>query len=116
MHIPMIEFEQIATSCGLIFNTWDEEHDKVSTILRDMMKKRREPELLKLSQSRTQYKHTALETRLKELQKFRTQHEQLRTVISRVIRRPGTGDKAIGLEVNGETDGNTIEQVIIMNL
>ena len=113
MHIPMSEFEQTMTSCFQIFFTWDEENDKVSNILREMMKKRRDQEVIKLSQrSVMQYKHKALETRLDELRKFRQQHEQLRTVISRVIRRPGVNEKAsVVPDAAGETDVNTIEQV-----
>lgn len=111
MHIPMSEFEQITNSCVQVFLTWDDENDKVSQILREMLKKRRDQqESVKLSQ-RMPFKHKALENRLENLRKFRRQHEQLRTVISRVIRIPGD-NKAGMIDVGSDgSDMNTIEQV-----
>lgn len=107
MNVPYDEFERVMNSCFDIFNTWDEEFEKlqgllrllveyipnknqinfhelnVSVIYRDIMKKKRDE--MKMIW-RINPIHKKLHMRMEQVRKFRRQHEQLRSVIERVLR------------------------------
>lgn len=84
MHIPFDEFERVMNQCFEIFGCWDDEYDKLQQLLRDLVKKKRD-ETIK-SVWRVLPNHKKLQQRMEEMRKFRRQHEQLRTVILRVLR------------------------------
>ena len=67
---------------------------KCTGTLRDIAKKKRE-EPLKVSW-RVNPAHKLLQTRIDQMRKFRRQHEQLRSVISRVLRATEEETSAIG--------------------
>ncbi|OXA50597.1 Dynein heavy chain, cytoplasmic [Folsomia candida] len=83
MMVPYDEFERVMASCFDIFNTWDEEYEKLQGLLRDILKKKRDE--MKLMW-RVNFSHKKLHIRMEQIRKFRRQHEQLRSVIERVLR------------------------------
>ncbi|CAL4060939.1 unnamed protein product, partial [Meganyctiphanes norvegica] len=84
MHIPMDEFEILINSCMNIFNSWEDEYEKLQGLLRDILKKKRDEHLKMVW--RVSLGHKNLQSRMEELRKFRSQHEQLRIVILRVLK------------------------------
>ncbi|XP_072172912.1 cytoplasmic dynein 1 heavy chain 1-like [Diadema setosum] len=84
MHISHEEFEKVMAACFDVFGTWDDEYEKLQSLLRDIVKKKRE-ESLKMVW-RVNPAHKKLQNRLEQMRKFRRQHEQLRAVIVRVLR------------------------------
>jgi dynein heavy chain 1 len=90
-------------SCFEVFVAWDDEYDKVLALMRDVSKKKRE-EQMKLTW-RIAPPHKKLESRLEQMRRFRRQHEQLRTVIGRVL-RPTT--VTVSTENNGGAGGDTL--------
>lgn len=94
MHIQNEEFEKLQYQCFEVFSAWDEQYETLQGTLRDIAKKKRE-EPLKISW-RVNPAHKLLQTRIDQMRKFRRQHEQLRTVISRVLRATEEESGAIG--------------------
>ncbi|KAG8185039.1 hypothetical protein JTE90_017062 [Oedothorax gibbosus] len=84
MHIPFDEFEKVLNACFEVFSTWDDEYDKLQGLLRDIVKKKRDEHLKMVW--RVSPAHKKLQGRMEQMRKFRRQHEQLRTVIVRVLR------------------------------
>ena len=103
MLIPFDEFEKVVQSCLDVFNFWDEEYEKIHGLLRDMAKKKRD-EHNKLTW-RMNFSHKKLHTRMEVMRKFRRQHEQLRSVIVRVLRPVITRKNILNAE-NGSLEGN----------
>lgn len=115
MHIPFDEFERVMNQCFEIFSCWDDEYDKLQGLLRDIVKKKRD-EHLKIIW-RINPAHKKLQMRMEHMRKFRRHHEQLRTVIVRVLRptrqaaiveAPAEGKQPFSLEA---ADANAIEEV-----
>lgn len=117
MHIPFDEFERVMNQCFEIFSCWDDEYDKLQGLLRDIVKKKRD-EHLKIIW-RISPAHKKLQLRMEQMRKFRRHHEQLRTVIVRVLRptraaanqiteAPVEGKQPYSLEA---ADANAIEEV-----
>ncbi|QQP51741.1 Dynein heavy chain_ cytoplasmiclike [Caligus rogercresseyi] len=84
MHIPFEEFEKVMNHCFDVFITWDDEYDKLQGLLRDIVKKKREEHLKMVW--RVNFAHKRLQARMEQMRNFRRHHEQLRTVIVRVLR------------------------------
>lgn len=84
MHLPFDEFERVVSNCFDVFRTWADEWDKLYTLMRDIVKKKRD-EHAKMSW-KMDLAHKRLESRMEEMRRFRVQHEQLRSVIVRVLR------------------------------
>ena len=84
MYIPYEEFEKVMTQCSEVFTTWDDEYDKLQGLMRDIVKKKRDEHLKMVW--RVNFSHKRLQERMSYMVKFRRQHEQLRTVIVRVLR------------------------------
>lgn len=99
MHIPFDEFEKVMGQCYNVFSTWDDEYDKLQALLRDLMKKKREEQLKMVW--RMSPVHKRLQTRMEHMRRFRHQHEQLRTVIVRVL-RPNMGTTGVNRNVENE--------------
>ncbi|XP_065319190.1 dynein heavy chain, cytoplasmic-like isoform X2 [Gordionus sp. m RMFG-2023] len=85
--LPYDDFEKLMVSALNVFVTWDEHYEKLLTLVREMNKKKGDP--LKLIM-RVNLIHKKLSNRMAILEKFRKQHEQLRTVISRVLKQQPT--------------------------
>ncbi|XP_025833409.1 dynein heavy chain, cytoplasmic-like [Agrilus planipennis] len=101
MHIPFDEFEKVMTQCYDVFSTWEDEYEKLQALLRDIIKKKRDEHMKMVWRISAQ--HKKLQSRMEHMRKFRIQHEQLRTVIVRVL-RPTTR------QVNAVTEGEELEQ------
>jgi len=84
MYIPYEEFEKVMSQCHEVFTTWDDEYDKLQGLMRDIVKKKRDEHLKMVW--RVNFSHKRLQERMQHMVKFRRQHEQLRTVIVRVLR------------------------------
>ncbi|XP_030854690.1 cytoplasmic dynein 1 heavy chain 1 [Strongylocentrotus purpuratus] len=84
MHISHEEFEKVMNACFEVFGRWDDEYEKLQSLLRDIVKKKREDSLKMVW--RVNPAHKKLQNRLEQMRKFRRQHEQLRAVIVRVLR------------------------------
>lgn len=114
MHIPFDEFERVMSQCFEVFTCWDDEYEKLQGLLRDLVKKKRDEQLKMVW--RINPAHKKLQIRMEHMRKFRRQHEQLRTVIVRVLRP--TKQVASGEQVDVKqpfsletTDANAIEEV-----
>nr|XP_024214265.1 dynein heavy chain, cytoplasmic isoform X3 [Halyomorpha halys] len=99
MHIPFDEFEKVMQQCINVFVTWDDEYEKLQNLLRDIVKKKRDEQLKMVW--RVMPAHKKLQTRMEQMRKFRHQHEQLRTVILRVL-RPVPASLINGQEITGQ--------------
>ena len=84
MNIPYDEFDRFLALCMNVFNVWDDEYEKFQTLLRDLIKKKRDEHLKMIW--RFNFAHKKLQTCMEQMRKFRRQHEQLRAVILRVLR------------------------------
>ena len=116
MHIPFDEFERVMNQCFEIFSCWDDEYDKLQGLLRDIVKKKRDEHLKMVW--RVSPAHKKLQTRMEHMRKFRRQHEQLRTVILRVLRptKQQQSNENNAIEVKQpysleDDDANAIEEV-----
>ncbi|CAB4015784.1 cytoplasmic dynein 1 heavy chain 1 [Paramuricea clavata] len=120
MHIPYEEFDKVMVACFLVFATWEEEYEKLQTLLRDMAKKKREEHG---KAGRVNPSHKRSQARLDYVRKFRRQHEQLRQVIVRVLQPPAKeqanarvpNDEMVDLQAAAASldpaDANAIEEV-----
>ncbi|XP_049288218.1 dynein heavy chain, cytoplasmic isoform X3 [Anopheles funestus] len=122
MHIPFDEFERVMNQCFEVFSCWDDEYDKLLGTLREIVKRKRDEHIKMVW--RISPAHKILQQRMEHMRKFRRQHEQLRTVIVRVLRparQPssalsGAGDNSVGGEGKqpyslDTADANAIEEV-----
>ncbi|VDN39891.1 unnamed protein product [Gongylonema pulchrum] len=69
MNIPMADFDNLMTQCFAVFSTWNDEYDKLATLMRELSKKKRD-EQLKLTW-RLNPRHKKLENRLDQMRVFR---------------------------------------------
>ena len=84
MYISFEEFEKVMNMCAEVIGTWDDEYDKLQGLMRDIVKRKRDEHVKMVW--RVNFAHKRLYTRIEQMRKFRRQHEQLRTVIVRVLR------------------------------
>eukprot|EP00052_Salpingoeca_macrocollata_P029602 m.302295 g.302295 ORF g.302295 m.302295 type:complete len:4671 (+) comp22998_c0_seq14:51-14063(+) len=106
MQVNFSEFERIVKGCEKVFAAWEEEDDRFRNILRDLLKKKRD-EAIKAFR-RVPPEHKTLQDRLNELSTFRKQHEQLRTVIVRVLKTTSSDSDSDLMEAE---DINAIQEV-----
>lgn len=114
MHIPFDEFERVMNQCFEVFSCWDDEYDKLQGLLRDIVKKKRDEHLKMVW--RVNPAHKKLQMRMEHMRKFRRHHEQLRTVIVRVL-RPARQQQQVEITDTKQpysleaADANAIEEV-----
>uniref|UniRef100_A0A8C4Q4U0 Dynein heavy chain tail domain-containing protein n=1 Tax=Eptatretus burgeri TaxID=7764 RepID=A0A8C4Q4U0_EPTBU len=84
MHVSYEEFEKVMAQCFDVFQSWDDEYEKLQVLLRDIVKRKRDESMKMIW--RINPAHKKLQSRLEQMRKFRRQHEQLRAVIVRVLR------------------------------
>ncbi|KFD71623.1 hypothetical protein M514_05338 [Trichuris suis] len=122
LQISFDEFDKVMAQAFEVFTCWDDEYDKLQCLLRDLMKKKREEQLKMVW--RIVPAHKKLQARLEQMRKFRRHHEQLRTVIVRVLRLKKQQQSLSVNEApqlnNGESprllegaDANSVEEVNI---
>jgi dynein heavy chain 1 len=92
--IPMNEFELIVRKTLEKISTLEPEFEKLMNVVRD---KKRDELSMKTRRS-APLPHKVLELRLDSIQKFRTQHEQLNSVIQRVVRGTEAGSPNDGID------------------
>ncbi|XP_047193613.1 cytoplasmic dynein 1 heavy chain 1 isoform X1 [Scophthalmus maximus] len=122
MHVAYEEFEKVMVACFEVFQTWEDEYEKLQVLLRDIVKRKREENLKMVW--RLSPAHRKLQSRLDHMRRFRRQHEQLRAVIVRVLRpqvsavpqhAPGETVEPQDMKVAGvlldAADANAIEEV-----
>uniref|UniRef100_A0A3P9LB23 Dynein, cytoplasmic 1, heavy chain 1 n=1 Tax=Oryzias latipes TaxID=8090 RepID=A0A3P9LB23_ORYLA len=122
MHVAYEEFEKVMVACFEVFQTWEDEYEKLQVLLRDIVKRKREENLKMVW--RLSPAHRKLQSRLDHMRRFRRQHEQLRAVIVRVLRpqvsavqqhAPGETVEPEDMKVAGvlfdAADANAIEEV-----
>ncbi|XP_077125303.1 cytoplasmic dynein 1 heavy chain 1 isoform X2 [Ranitomeya variabilis] len=122
MHVAYEEFEKVMVTCFEVFQTWDDEYEKLQVLLRDIVKRKREENLKMVW--RINPAHRKLQSRLDQMRKFRRQHEQLRAVIVRVLRPqvtavaqqnqgdvPEPQDMKVAEVLFDAADANAIEEV-----
>ncbi|CAJ0934299.1 unnamed protein product, partial [Mesorhabditis belari] len=85
MHISIKEFDHIIKEVFEVFAKWDDEYDRLIALMRDLSKKKRD-ENTKLS-FKTNPVHKKFEHRMTNINTFRRQHDQFRSVIERVLCR-----------------------------
>ncbi|CAB3253573.1 unnamed protein product [Arctia plantaginis] len=88
MHIPFEDFERVMTQCFEVFSCWDDEYEKLQGLLRDIVKKKRDEHIKMVW--RVSPSHKRLQARMEHMRRFRRHHEQLRTVMLRVLRPRAT--------------------------
>ncbi|KAL3321193.1 Cytoplasmic dynein 1 heavy chain 1 [Cichlidogyrus casuarinus] len=125
MYMSYEEFDQVMRQCNEVFATWDDEYERQSSLMRDLVKKKRDDNVNRLIW-RIKWSHKNLQTRIDQMKKFRHQHEQLRQVIVRVlapVAKPEVKELPEGEsadEASGEkskalqpllSEGNAIEEV-----
>ena len=114
MYIPYEEFEKVMTQCSEVFNSWDDEYDKLQGLMRDIIERR--DERLKTVWT-VNFSHKRLQERMSYMVKFRRQHEQLRTEIVRVLRptlaTQGGGVPALEPLREGEEGGSKPEGLAV---
>lgn len=86
MHIGYGDFERIVKACDDVFATWDEEYERLSAQIRDVRRAARANDVRMAW--RVSLSHKKLQQRLDHMKRFRKQHEQLRSVIDRVLLQP----------------------------
>lgn len=84
-------FVQVMVACFEVFQTWEDEYEKLQVLLRDIVKRKREENLKMVW--RLSPAHRKLQSRLDHMRRFRRQHEQLRAVIVRVLRPQVNGQE-----------------------
>jgi dynein heavy chain 1 len=86
MHIGYGDFERIVKACDDVFATWDDEYERLSNQVRDVRRGARAGDVRMAW--RVSLSHKKLQQRLDHMKRFRKQHEQLRSVIDRVLLQP----------------------------
>ena len=99
MYLPYDEFDKISQECKKIFLGWEEQYDGFRESLRDLTRRQNQPGLpLKVV-----VENKSLQDRIDRIRKFRKQHNELKSVITRVL--PTTADGSDSLkEINEAYD------------
>lgn len=103
MLVAFDDFEKTMKACMSVFTTWEDEYERLQSILRELAKRKRGDELKIIW--RINPSHKKLQNRLVAMQSFRRQHEQLRSVISRVLRPVSSSQNENGDETLALTNG-----------
>lgn len=96
-------------ACFEVFQTWEDEYEKLQVLLRDIVKRKREENLKMVW--RLSPAHRKLQSRLDHMRRFRRQHEQLRAVIVRVL-RPQVIVKWTPLHVDSQCDIQSVTPLV----
>eukprot|EP00917_Polyrhabdina_sp_WS-2016_P007442 GHVP01016658.1.p1 GENE.GHVP01016658.1~~GHVP01016658.1.p1 ORF type:complete len:4656 (-),score=837.71 GHVP01016658.1:4666-18633(-) len=81
---PYKESEYLLSQLQEIFVLWDDESRKFKDICRELVKKRGNQTSMMLP-PKLQCHHTAIQERLEDIRKVRTQHEKLKDVVSKTL-------------------------------
>lgn len=109
MVISFEDFEKTMKSCFSVFTAWDDEYEKLQAILRELAKRKRDEFKMVW---RINPSHKRLQNRLVVMQNFRRQHDQLRMVISRVLRPTVSQENAEDNGPNQQNQRTSMEVVL----
>ena len=109
MLVPFEDFERTMKACTSVFSTWDEEYEKLQSIIRDLAKRKRGDDLKIIW--RLNLSHKKLQSRLLVMQNFRRQHEQLRSVISRVLSPVMTHEQSLNIDESQIASTNQVNEI-----
>lgn len=91
MHLAYEEFEAVTGECKNVFAVWDENFEEFKNLLRDLAKRRGQEKLpIRIDLEI----HRLLVERIASLRKFRKQHNELRSVITRVLPEGSSGSSS----------------------
>jgi dynein heavy chain 1 len=102
MHIGYTDFERIVKACDDVFATWDDEYERLANQVRDARRAVRANDVRMAW--RVSLSHKKLQQRLDHMKRFRKQHEQLRSVIDRVLLQPVPTPLQSSSTINDEQD------------
>jgi dynein heavy chain 1 len=102
MHIGYTDFERIVKACDDVFATWDDEYERLANLVRDVRRAVRANDVRMAW--RVSLSHKKLQQRLDQMKRFRKQHEQLRSVIDRVLLQPVPTALQTSSTINDEQD------------
>eukprot|EP01117_Protostelium_nocturnum_P006264 TRINITY_DN2259_c0_g1_i6.p1 TRINITY_DN2259_c0_g1~~TRINITY_DN2259_c0_g1_i6.p1 ORF type:complete len:4259 (-),score=1954.67 TRINITY_DN2259_c0_g1_i6:110-12886(-) len=103
-------FEKITSECRKVFKEWEEQFDQFREVFRDIAKKRNQEKL----PLRLNVENKTLQDRISSIRKFRKQHNELKSVITRVLPSTGGGMNAIG-EINEAYDELKEKEVLALS-
>jgi dynein heavy chain 1 len=104
------DFEKIYNSCDKIFKTWTEQADSLRQMLRELSQAARTAKAKAVK--KMDPKHKPLQDKLVLLRKFRLEHNQLASVIAKVLRRVDEdSERAEGANLMNPDDLDAIEEV-----
>ena len=108
MAISFDDFEKTMKSSFSVFTAWDEEYEKLQGVLREYAKRKRDDYKFTW---RINPSHKRLQNRLQVMQTFRRQHDQLRMVITRVL-RPSVVNQDTTDEANNQRGSSVVDAVL----
>ncbi|OJJ50928.1 hypothetical protein ASPZODRAFT_57610 [Penicilliopsis zonata CBS 506.65] len=99
MHLDYREFRSLMKTAGAIWRTWDENLKEFTNVARDAMRRRNE----KFIPIKIVARHEKIQERLKYINTFRVNHEQLQRTIVNVLgpKTTTTGDAPNGANADG---------------
>lgn len=92
MHLDPAQFQSVIRSTDDVWETWDEKLKEFSNVSREVIRRRNE----KFLPIKVEPRHKQIRDRLKYIDNFRTNHEQLRDTITNVLGAEQDGPEAIG--------------------
>lgn len=104
MSLPWPEFEELMTSVNTIWDTWDEQIKSFTAVAREITK-RKNTEFVPV---KVNPRHSQTQDRLRYIQKFRNEHEQLQKTIINVL---GSKSGANGLSRTEDSGAAIIEEL-----
>ncbi|EGD96413.1 dynein heavy chain, partial [Trichophyton tonsurans CBS 112818] len=100
MHYDYTEFHSLMRAAQIVWRTWDENIKEFTNVARDAMRRRNE----KFIPIKVKPKHAETQDRLKFINTFRTNHEQLQRTIINVL---GTKSNQGGASLSAGADNST---------
>eukprot|EP01114_Cavostelium_apophysatum_P023031 TRINITY_DN854_c0_g1_i2.p1 TRINITY_DN854_c0_g1~~TRINITY_DN854_c0_g1_i2.p1 ORF type:complete len:4577 (-),score=1545.65 TRINITY_DN854_c0_g1_i2:38-13768(-) len=94
MYLDYEEFDRVTAECRKVFSAWEEQFELFRESLRDLAKKRNQEKL----PLRVNVENRPLQERIIAIRKFRRQHNELKSVVTRVL--PGSGEIDCVKEIN----------------
>jgi dynein heavy chain 1 len=96
IHQSFDEFDRTCADSRLLFSTWEAQFEAFRETVRELAKKRGQQNV----PLRVNVEHKSLQDRLADLHRFRKQHEELRSVIVRVLPSTGGAEAHAVKEIN----------------
>ncbi|PGH26987.1 dynein heavy chain, cytoplasmic [Polytolypa hystricis UAMH7299] len=105
MHLGFKEFRNLMRSAQIIWRAWDDNLKEFTNVARDVMRRRNE----KFIPIKVTPRHTNIQERLKYVNTFRTNHEQLQRTIVNVLSPKASGNN---MTSNAGNDASVVVEEI----